>query len=193
MRTRTCVLFSIFLLISAVIFISASCDSGAVDNNNTVEYGYFMYDGTRYSVNKGFLEGSQLVDDTFVNFDFIGCTPGVNYLGAGQWTGAGDVMVLELFSPTDPPAHGIYTFVTGESDPNWRNPYTFCGSNSFILINVNFEAVTADVFLHPESGTVTVTLSGSNMISLGFDVILEDGKAVTGYWSGPVDVSFDHY
>jgi hypothetical protein len=81
-------LFSIFSLGAAVIFIFTSCDNGG---NGAVGYGYFMYDGTKYSVTEGFLAGSQLVDDTFVNFDFLGGTSGVGY-DEGP-TGKGDGMI----------------------------------------------------------------------------------------------------
>ena len=45
MRTRTCVLFSIFLLVAAVIFISASCDNGAVTPSMIGTWVNSDYDG----------------------------------------------------------------------------------------------------------------------------------------------------
>ena len=45
MRTRTCVLFSIFLLVAAVIFISASCDNGASTMSMTGTWINSDYDG----------------------------------------------------------------------------------------------------------------------------------------------------
>jgi hypothetical protein len=47
--------------------------------------------------------------------------------------------------------------------------------------------------LEDESGTVIVTEAGSNTVTLEIEVILEDGKAATGHWSGPVEVSFEHW
>jgi len=46
MRTRTCVLFSIFLLVAAVIFIFASCDNGAVTPSYVGTWVNSDYDGT---------------------------------------------------------------------------------------------------------------------------------------------------
>ena len=53
MKTRNCVLFSIFLLVAAVIFIFASCDNGAVTPTWLGTWINTDYDGSVEGGNSG--------------------------------------------------------------------------------------------------------------------------------------------
>ena len=169
MRTRTCVLFSIFLLVAAVIFIFVSCD-----NNGSA--GHIIYDGTEYSLAAAYIEEVGIQNGAY-GISLAATSAGVDY---EAMTGIGEAVWIAIFSPTLSLAVGTYNISLTE------NPYTF--NDFWVMINYNAETDVGDLYV-TISGTLTVTESGADSVSFEFEVTLDNGKTCTGMYSGSVTIS----
>jgi hypothetical protein len=176
MKTRMLVLITVFVLVAAVIFIFASCDNGVVN------YGYFMYDGSKHTLLRGFLMDEGPTNDAYY-FHFAALSEDREL----DEDFTGDGMEIGFFSPTASLAVGTYPFVF-EDEPESGDPNTSNGVTLYINVVVEGGIEVGGDIIDSVSGTVTITEVSDNTVAFDFEAVLEDGKTSTGMWSGPVTI-----
>jgi hypothetical protein len=106
MRTRTCVLFSIFLLVAAVIFISASCDNGAVTPTLVGTWVNSDYDGGENGgkIVVAHVSGNDYTWTIYSNHDDTVPEMVVAFTVTSETTDSGGNLIVETIAyPGDPP------------------------------------------------------------------------------------------
>ena len=181
MKNKMLVPIPIFVVVVAVIFIFISCTTTTDDNNdnNTPPPGgesYFTYDGTTYTLASGGIEDKGAntgPGESGYNLNFMAVSSGVDMIIV---SGIGDGVYFALTSPNSTLASGTYTW------SNTRTDFTLVDA----IIGINLDPDTGTL-VWAIGGTVTVSVNG-NIYTVEFTLAMEDGKTVTGNYSGPAPV-----
>jgi hypothetical protein len=161
---------SVLLLQTFVLFLFSGCPP--INNGGS---GSFTYDGNTYSLSNGALEAYGRND-----FDIVLASSGLN---AAEWEGAGNVIWFDLVSPSTIGAPGTY---------DWEGTNDFLLWESGLSFSYNATADTGDwIYGDWEKAAsedyVTISVNGSTY-TIAFSITLEDGKVVTGSFTGPLPV-----
>jgi len=164
---------SVFVIPIFVSIVFTGCPS-PTSHDGGGGSGSFTYDGNTYP-----LTGAG-VDIYSASFEVSIVSSGIN---VPQWTGTGHIIWFDLTSPSTQGAPGTYDWaITG----------------GFELYDAG---ISFDYVADPESGTwlyadwvkrdsgdyITISVSGSTY-TFDFVLTMEDGKTVTGSYTGPVTI-----
>lgn len=168
------------LLFVTVIIVSCSGDDDgpqmptnkiSVDNTNTFEIGQakLFSDGTFNGITE---------------FQFYITSTGLSVNNNEEFAGNGDLLSLRLFSgSTSGLEEGNYVFNQQDTDPFILNR----GFHFFNYVASLGDNQIGDIDI--ESGSITVTLE-NDIYTITLNLVDEDGNAVTGYYSGMIEVVF---
>ena len=161
---------SILLLPIFVLFLFAGCPPITIGGS-----GSFTYDGNTYPLSNGALE-----DYGEGDFDIVLASSGLN---AAQWEGAGNVLWFDLVAPPGMGTPGTY---------DWNGTGGLLLWESGLSFNYNATADTGDWIYGDweraaDEDYVTISVDGSSY-TIAFSITLEDGKVVTGSFTGPLPV-----
>ena len=137
--------------------------------------GSFTYDGTTYSLTNGALENYRRGD-----FDVVLASSGLN---AAQWEGAGNVIWFDLISPSIIGAPGTYDWEGTDGFLIWESGLSFDYNATADIgdwIYGDWEKAASEDY-------VTISVNGSSY-TIQFSITLQDGKVVTGSFTGPLPV-----
>ena len=169
---------AVAITIIAVLFIFVSCTTTEDDPAEPGGGSYFIYDGTTFTLASAIIEdygANTEPGESGYDLDFWVATSGVDLI---NWTGIGDLVVLDLNSPNSTLAPGTYTWSDTRTD--------FTLVDSVLIINYNLDT-GAGTFVWVIDGTATVSVNGDTY-TVEFTLDLIDGKTVTGRYSGPAPV-----
>ena len=166
--------FGVLVLPIFVLFLFTGCPPVDVGGS-----GSFTYDGTTYSLTNGALEAYGKND-----FDIVLASSG---LDAARWEGFGDVIWFDLVSPSTLGAPGTY---------DWAGTDGFLLWDSGLSSDYNATADTGDwIYADWEKAAsedfVTVSVNGRSY-TIEFSITLEDGKVVTGNFTGSLPVVWEN-
>jgi len=172
-------LFRIVLGFLAITFLGVQCN----DDDSSSEQSSINYNNQTYSLNKGILENYGNIRGTGYNLDLTLLSSGLvvhvtdNMIDSISGTGNG--INFELFSTNQSALNvGDYTYYADSKG----NPGTFYFGK--VILNFNIATETG-INLDLTGGIVSVTRSGTEY-ELTFNCTASDGKAVTGYYRGPL-------
>jgi hypothetical protein len=171
MRTGTCVLFSIFSLVAALIFISASCDETCGGSGS----GSFTYDGNTYSLTGA---GMEDFENGIFELDIVSSS-----INVCEWTGTGHIVCFELFSSSTPGASGTY---------DWSGSGGLLFLQVGISLDYNADSGTGTWLLiedqFPNAGDYLTISASGDTYTFEFSLTMVDSKTVTGGYTGTVAV-----
>lgn len=162
------------LLLAAFIMPAffVACSDDDEDKN------YFKYDGETYELSHGMLVYyGQWWGDGY-NFDLFLFSDGIQFSEEDMdFSGTGHGIFFELYGPSESNlSSGTYNYDPDDSG----DPFTFYYADFVINYNIDTDAGT---IVDIEGGTVKIERSGSSY-KITIDAVAEDGKPVTGYFSG---------
>ena len=137
--------------------------------------GSLRYDGTTYPLTNGALE-----DYGQGNFDVVLASSGLN---AARWQGTGNVVWFDLVSPATIGAPGTYKWEDTDGFLLWESGLSFdynATTASGDWIYADWEKATSEDY-------VAISVNDSSY-TVEFSVTLQDGKVVTGSYTGPLPV-----
>jgi len=154
----------------AVVAILTSCNKDDDDDN------YFMYDGKKYTLNKGYI-GYYGATGGVYNFDIMLLSSGLQVdVKEGKVTGKGHMMYFELWSSSSTGLDdGKFTF----SILRGVNKFT----EAFAAINIDFATKEGDKLVEITGGNVDIS-TNDKITTLTFDLTAKDDKKVTGKFKG---------
>ena len=170
LRSLCVLVLSIFAL-----FLFTGCPP--IDGDGS---GSFTYDGATYSLTNGILEAYKMND-----FDIVLASSG---LDAAEWEGVGDVIWFDLISPFIIGAPGTYDWAGTDGFQLWDSGLSLdynATEDTGDWIYGDWEKLASEDF-------VTLSRNGRSY-TIEFSVTLEDGKVVTGSFTGPLPVVWENF
>jgi hypothetical protein len=167
-------LFFAFLALYAFTLFSG-CNKDDDDMGSDVK-NEFTYDGTTYSLSKGFYSDLGSNGNGTYDLDIFLTTAGVSQGGFSGLTGTGDGIYLDLNTTT---ATGVVAGTYNWS--NSRENFTIVPGSS-ILLDYNYETFTGTSISFTD-GTVEIAVGGTGA-TITFSATTTDGKTVSGEWKG---------
>jgi len=163
--------FALFAIITA--FTIQGCEKEDDVNSN-----YFSYNGTEYSLDKGFIDyyGKYHDNGTYVWGVFL-TTNGIHYdTEKNEFSGKGDIFYVDIISSSDKEiVPGTYSF--DETDD-------FLIDGVIVTMNYDIENETGD-YVEFEEGSGTIEISKEeDLYIFSIDCKTKDGKEVKGYYKG---------
>lgn len=169
-------LFVLLVLASTLVFSSCSKD----DDDDKGTSSSFTYDGTTYSLDKGFLLDVGPNLNGSYDFDVILVSEGVS-AGLRGFSGNGEGIYFDLNTSSDMDlVDGTYNYATD------RAPFTFVDGTSAVL-DYDFEKEEGEeVFVN--GGAVNVKVDGDTY-EFEFNLETPDGKTIQGTYRGKLERS----
>ena len=163
------------LAIALILFSSCSNDGDGGGGEGT---GSFTYDGTTYTITNGYIDDWSILGEP--DFDITLATAG---LDAWEWTGTGDYVYLDLVAPSSIGQAGTY---------DWAATGGFelfdCGIGlNWVASSDTGTWINGDFGLASGADYVTISKSGSTY-TIDFSITLDDGKVVTGNYTGTLPI-----
>lgn len=158
----------LFLLFSVAIF-GSSCKKDE-DNQPT---NHLIYNGTEYGLSTGYL-GEETFDcaNVFVTLH----DDDISLTDDGDLVGSGNVVSLALnSSTTDELESGTYNYSEEPTALSHCGGFFFFNWDSIIQLGTDFPVITG--------GTIKVEKSNGET-AITFDLDLENGEAISGYFKG---------
>lgn len=165
--------FLIACLIASV-FLLNSCEKEDVrTSSGSGSSNYFLYDGQRYNLDKGFIENFGDNGNGSYDFDVYLVSDSINYsIPDEDFVGVGDIIYLDLnTSSEDGLVDGAYKF------SNDRDTFTLVDGLVGIKMDINTEE--GKELVEIAAGEVDVSISGNNT-TLDFDLTTTTNKRVRG-------------
>lgn len=168
----------------AIAFVSCNKDD---DNNNDSSKNSFSYDGKTYKIKAGLIEndGSYGADSS-TDFYISLVTTGIKKDSDGDFeptVNKFSIVSFDLYSSnSNDVKKGTYTF-TEEGE----EPFDFYGE---CIFDVKYDNEDSGQYFEVTSGKVTILKNG-NPYELKFDLTLENGKKVSGYYKGMLEYQDD--
>jgi len=158
------------VLIFGILFNSCKKEDKEPSNS-------FRYDGTNYSLDKGYLENWGVNTNGSYDFDVYLGSSNIQYSASNEeFLGIGDVLYLDLnTSSANGLVNGTYNY---SSD---RNAFTFV--DGVVGIDVDLSDVENEEFVEVVGGTIEVLVDG-NTYTLEFDLTTESNTKITGRYKG---------
>ncbi|WP_020538767.1 hypothetical protein [Lewinella cohaerens] len=167
-----------FALIAMIAFtVFSGCNKDDDDMGTTVK-NEFTYDGTTYSLAKGYLNDVGANFNSTHDFDVFLASTGVSKSGSSL-TGTGDLIYLDLNTNS---ATGLEVGTYNWSDT--RTAFSIV-PGSQIYTDYNFGSFTGTT-ISATAGTVDVAIDGMET-TVTFNLTTSDGKTVTGEWKGVLE------
>ena len=165
-----------YLTISIIlsVFLLSSCEKDDVrTSSGSGSSNYFLYDGQRYNIDKGFIENYGDNENGSYDFDVFLISDSIDYsIPDEDFTGVGDIIYLDLnTSSEDGLVDGTYKFSTD------RDTFTLVDGLVGIKMDINTEE--GEELVQIVAGEVDVSVSGSNTV-IDFDLTTSTNKKVTG-------------
>ncbi len=138
----------------------------------------FTYDGTTYTITKGFLNNfGRNLNDTY-DWDIFLTTEGITKNGT-RFAGEGSYIYLDVNTNSNEGlVAGTYNWA------NTRENFTLV-PGTVIAIDHNF-TTNAGTNLQATDGTVDIAINGMET-TITFTLTLNDGKTVSGEWTGVME------
>ena len=160
---------SVFVIPVVVLTLFTGCPGG---DGVTVGKGTgsFTYDSTTYPLTNASIDDYQ---DGW--FELYIASDGID---AYEWTGTGNIMYFELYSPTGGIAAGTYDWNTPGSYYLW-----WCS------MGLNYDTATDSGTVEHDavSGSISIAISGGTY-TITWSVTMDDAKTITGSYTGTVSV-----
>jgi hypothetical protein len=118
------------------------------------------------------------------DFDIVLASSGLH---AARWEGVGDVIWFDLVSPSTLGAPGTYDWIGTDGFQLWDSALSFdydATEDTGNWIYADWEKAASEDF-------VTVSVNGRSY-TIEFSVTLENGKVVTGSFTGPLPVVWEN-
>jgi hypothetical protein len=164
----------VLLTLGAFVFITPGCKK----DNNDEPKNEFTYDGSKYSLSKGFIKDFGSNGNGTFDWDVYLTTDGVTVSG-GLLTGVGNLIYLDLNGMSSTGIEsGTYTWSAT------RENFTIVGATmgidfNFVSLQGTYESGT--------SGTATVTQDGTET-KIEFSLTFTNGNTVSGQWKGTLEM-----
>lgn len=167
-----------FALIAMIAFtVFSGCNKDDDDMGTTVK-NEFTYDGTTYSLAKGYLNDVGANFNGTYDFDVFLASTGISMSGS-SFIGTGDQIYLDLNTNS---ATGLEV-----GTYNWSNTRTAFsivpGSQAYI--NYSFGNATGQI-ISATAGTVDIAIDGMET-TFTFNLTFANGKTIIGEWKGVLE------
>ena len=171
-------LFLVTAGLFAITFLSVQCD-----NDDDTKQSSIRYNNQTYNLTKGILENYGNIRGTGFNLDLTLLSAGLVVHETNNMvdsiSGMGNGINFEMFSANQSALNvGDYTYDADSTG----NPGTFDFGNFILNFNI---ATEQGIILDLTEGIVSVTRSGAEY-ELTFNCTASDGRAITGYYKGPL-------